>query len=249
MFAGFSKPKGLHPPLEPAILRRDMAAKLKIPRKKPVRRPKPGTERTGVPAVIPGHSAFTVEDFTEKATNSERVLTVSPLRAVMTECEGVEPHEHVVTERTRQGVSLGAGLGMERKVIAMILNLDEETLERLYAKELKTATHLLMSDIQLNLYNIARDPKHVSSVKSGIYLLGRLGNRLFQEQRVASQALAVDPTTRTIDPSLLDDSQRSALRDILMAAMRLAQPGESAGVLVEGDYTETEDYDDAEDVL
>lgn len=231
-----------------AAITRTTVPKLKIPRKKPVRRPKLGTERTNVPAVIPGHDAFETKDFTEKSANGDRVLTVSPLRTVMAECEGLGPDGHVVTERTRQGVSLGAGLGMERKILAMILDVDVETLERLYAKELETSTHLLMSDIQTNLYNIARDPKHVSSVKSGVYLLGKLGNRLYQEQRVASQALTVNPATRTIDPALLTDEQRDDLRNILMSAMRLAGQG-GAGELVEGEYTEAEDLDDAEDVL
>ena len=198
---------------------------------------------------MPGFTSFAAEDYTVRSNSSTaaapRFLTVSPLRAIMAEQSALDAAEHVPTARTREGVMYAAGLGLERKIIAMILGVEVEVLEQHYATELATAVHLLMNDIQTNLFNIARDPNHSQSVRSGMYLLGKLGNELYKEEKRSESRALVDPRTRTIDPSLLDDDQRDALRDILTAAMRLAQPG--AGV-VDGEYVEIE-VDDAEDLL
>lgn len=230
------------------------AAHINKQKAKPKARPKKRVLKPATPPAIfvaptapmAGFSEFKPDDYAVKVPGyrdgEERYLTVSPLRAIQE--EQAEASEHVVTKRTRQGVLYGAGLGMEPKVLARIMGVPTDELQALYAPELETATHLMMSDVQTNLYNIARDPRHTSSVKAGVYLLGKLGNRVYQEARIATQtALMVNPTTRTIDPSLLDDDQRDALKDILLAAMRLAQPA----VMVEGEYTEIEE--DGEDVL
>lgn len=210
----------------------------------------PGTALAlATPSAMPGFSQFSHQDYTVqvpgKKAGETRSLTVSPLRAIMDEVQ--EAGEHVVTERTRQGVLYGAGLGIEKKALARIMGLDVETLERLYATELDTGVHLLMSDIQTNLYNIARDPNHSQAVRSGMFLLGKLGGKVFNEAK-RLEAAQVNPTTRTIDPSTLTDDQRDALKDILLSAMRLAQPG----AVIEGEYAEIEgdaDDEDGDDLL
>lgn len=201
------------------------------------------------PETLPGFSAFAASDFTEKVPGrkpgEERYLTVSPLRAIMAEQALAE--EHLVTERTRQGVLYGVGLGLDRKVVARILGITVEEMETLYADECATGASLLLNDIQTNMYNIARDPRHGQSVRAGMYLLGKIGNDLYREAKKAD-ALRVDPQTRTIDPALLDDEQRQALRDIVMSAMRLAAGPQPEPV--EGDYDEIDDDNDsAEDLI
>lgn len=235
-------PKAPKPPADPNAPKRPKA-KYRPKRKTSAapRLPAPApVEPTGPMA---GFDQFTAQDYAVAVPGKggqTRYLTVSPLRAIM--AEQAEAEEHIVTERTRQGVLYAAGLGMERPVIARILGLDVPTLEQLYASELETAVHLLMSDVQTNLYNIARDPSHSQAVRAGMYMLGKLGNTAYKD-RVRGEGLTVDPQTRTIDPALLDDEQRQALRDILTSALRLAAPQRE---VVEGDYDE---IDDAEDVL
>lgn len=200
------------------------------------------------PAQMPGFETFVAADFTQKVPGGkqgeERYLTVSPLRAIM--AEQAEVDEHVVTERTRQGVLYGVGLGLERRVVARILGITVEEMETLYADECETAGALLMNDIQTNLYNIARDPRHGQSVRAGMFLLGKIGNDLYREAKKSS-AVAVDPQTRTIDPALLDDEQRHALRSIIESALRLAAGPQPEPV--EGEYDEVDETDDAEDLL
>ena len=230
----------------------DAPAKPRSAKPRPKRKAKPAAAKsTSLPAVIEptqplaGFDQFAAQDYAVAVPGSgkngeTRYLTVSPLRAIMAEQDGAT--EHVVTERTRQGVLYAAGLGIERKVIARILGTDMETLERCYGTELETAVHLMMNDVQTNLYNIARDPSHSQAVRSGVFLLGKLGNTLYRDQNRA-ESLAINPQTRTVDPALLDDDQREALRNILMSAMSLAAP---RGQMVEGEYDE---IDDAGDVL
>ena len=200
-------------------------------------------ERTGQ---LGGFSAFDASDYTVatgKGPNA-RMLTVSPLRAVMEEqrLRALADGEHVITDRTRQGVLYGAGLGMETSVMARIMGVDHERFQEIYEHEIATAPHLMMSDIQTNLYNIARDPSHSQSVRAGTYLLGKLGNKLYRdEQKRLGDALAVRPDSKTVDVSLLSADQRDSLRTILMAAMDLAAGGGVAPVVVEGDYAEIED--------
>lgn len=202
-----------------------------------------------LPAVVPtgpmaGFDQFSVEDYAQPVAGKEgRYLTVSPLRAIMAE-ELSRNGEHVVTERTKQGVLFGTGLGMDSRTMAILYGLETDEFERLYAREIATSTPLMLSDITANLYNIARDPQHTSSVKAGVYLLGKLGNKVYKDAQRSE--IAVNPQTRTIDPSLLDDDQRQALKDILVSALRLAQPN---GVIVEGTYADVDDEDDAEDLI
>ena len=197
-------------------------------------------------SAMPGFNQFSARDYTVqvpgKKAGETRSLTVSPLRAIMDEVQ--EAGEHVVTERTRQGVLYGAGLGIERKALARIMGLDVETLERLYEAELSTGVHLLMSDIQTNMYNIARDPNHTQAVRAGMYMLGKLGGKVFSESK-RLEAAQINPATRTIDPSTLTEDQRDALREILVSAMRLAQPGE----VIDGEYAEVDEDEDGMDVL
>jgi hypothetical protein len=146
---------------------------------------------------MPGFDQFAASDYTMQGSNG-RMLTVSPLRAIMDEQRDLA--EHIVTERTRQGVLYGAGLGMEHKVLARIMGIDEALLRELYSAELETGTHLLMSDIKTNMYNIARDPTHTQAVRAGMYLLGKLGGDVYRESK-RLEATQVNPETRTIDPS------------------------------------------------
>lgn len=199
------------------------------------------TPTPDLPTTMPGFDQFAASDYTMQGSNG-RMLTVSPLRAIMDEQRGLD--EHIVTERTRQGVLYGAGLGMEHKVLARIMGIDEALLRELYSAELETGTHLLMSDIKTNMYNIARDPTHTQAVRAGMYLLGKLGGDMYRESK-RLEATQVNPETRTIDPSTLTEDQRDLLKEILTSAMRLAQPG---APMLEGEFNEVED-DDAEDLL
>ena len=201
---------------------------------------------TRLPAVVEpagsmaGFDQFSASDYAVavpgQRNGETRYLTVSPLRAIMDE-QAAAP-AHVVTERTRQGVLYGAGLGMEHSVIARIMGVELEELRRLYPAELATAVHLMMNDVQTNLYNIARDPSHAGAVRAGMFMLGKLGNELFKEEKRGA-ALVVDPQTRTIDPALLTDEQRADLRQILMSAMRLANPAP----VIEAEYDDVSEED------
>ena len=243
-------PKPPKPPADPNAPK--APPKPRVKRKTKPRAAAAAAPRTSLPAPVEptqpmaGFDQFAAQDYAVPVQRGSetRYLTVSPLRAIM--AEQAEAEEHVVTERTRQGVLYAAGLGMERPVIARILGIDLATLEELYTTELETAVHLLMSDVQTNLYNIARDPSHSQAVRAGMYILGKLGNTAYKDRVRGEGALMVDPATRTIDPALLDDDQRAALRDILTSALRLAAPQQRE--VIEGDYDEVDD-DDAEDVL
>ena len=232
----------------------DPDAPPKAPRKSPQRRAKArpvGTTlaATSTPAVVEptgpmaGFDQFAASDYAVavpgQRNGETRYLTVSPLRAIMDE-QAAAP-EHIVTARTRQGVLYGAGLGMERSVIARIMGVELAELEQLYPTELATAVHLMMNDVQTNLYNIARDPAHSGAVRAGMFMLGKLGNELFKEEKRGS-ALVVDPRTRTIDPALLSDEQREDLRQILMSAMRLANPV-AVDTTVEAEYDDVDEED------
>jgi len=198
-----------------------------------------------VPVVVPtepmpGFSSFAAKDYAVavpgKTPGSERYLTVSPLRAIMAEQAGIAHLDHEPTDRTREGVMYAAGLGIERKVIAKILGIEVDVLEEHYDTELNTAVHLLMNDIQTNVYNVARDPHHPQSMRAAVFMLGKLGGELYREEKRRESTALIDPRTRTIPVEHLSDEQRLALKDILQAAMRLAAPNEYP----EGEYVEIE---------
>lgn len=222
------------------------------PRPEPVKRTPRARKhkaKASVPAVVrqpdeplAGFESIEAHDYTEKDAKG-RYLTVSPLRAIMAE-ELTREGEHVPTERTRQGVLYGTGLGIENRVMAILYGMETDEFERVYTRELATGVHLMMNDIQTNMYNIARDPSHTSSVKAGMYLLGKLGNRIYREEK-RLDALSVNPQTRTIDVGLLSEEDRDALKQILTSALQLASSGRQPAI--EGRAVEVND--DEEDVL
>ena len=175
--------------------------------------------------------------------------TVSPFRALLADRgKTIRSGDHYPTAKTRQGVMYAAGLGLSQEAIGKVMGISLETLRSHYEEELQSARHVMMNDIQTNLYNIARDPKHKSSVQAGIFLLSKLGGDVYREKKSVElsgpdgQPLQIDQQTKTIDPSLLNPEQRDALRDILNSAMRLAQqPGPAQ---IEGEYRQVEDSGD-----
>ncbi|MDE2104055.1 MAG: hypothetical protein KGL39_42855 [Patescibacteria group bacterium] len=233
-------------PLRPAGTKPESRVAKPRPKKRVAAKPK----RETLPAVLPteplaGFDQITASDYTQPVAGREgRYLTVSPLRAIMDE-EQRRDGEHVVTERTRQGVLYGAGLGIETDVLATIYGVGLDDFRTMYASELRTAKHLMMNDVQTNLYNIARDPTHAGAVRAGMYMLGKLGNEIYKDEK-RQAALTVNPTTRTVDVSLLTDDQRDALKQILTSALALAAP--SGAQMVDGDYDEVDD-EDGSDVL
>lgn len=172
--------------------------------------------------------------------------TVSPFRAMLADRgKTIRTGSHVPTAKSRQGVMYAAGLGLSQEAIAKVMGIHMDTLRSHYEEELQSARHVMMSDIQTNLYNIARDPKHKNSVQAGMFLLSKLGGEVYREKKSVElsgpdgQPLQIDQQSRTIDPSLLNPEQRDALRDILNSAMRLAQqPGPAQ---IEGEYRQVED--------
>ena len=137
------------------------------------------------------------------------------------------------------------GLGLSQDAVAKVMGISLPTLIGHYKEEMESAIHVMMSDIQTNLYNIARDPKHKGTVQAGIFLLSKLGGEVYREKKALElsgpdgKPLQIDQQSRTIDPTLLNAEQRDALRDILSSAMRLAQPSQQIeGPVVEGDYSE-----------
>lgn len=186
------------------------------------------------------------------ADGSEPEYTVSPFRAMLADRgKTIRVGDHVPSAKSRQGVMYGAGLGLSQTEIARIMGISLDTLRSHYEEELQSARSVMMSDIQTNLYNIARDPKHKNSVQAGMFLLSKLGGDVYREKKSVElsgpdgQPLQIDQQTRTIDPTLLNPEQRDALRDILNSAMRLAQqPGPAQ---IEGEYRQVEDSSERSD--
>jgi len=142
-------------------------------------------------------------------------------------------------------VMYGQGLGLSQQAIANIMGISIDTLRAHYEEELSASRDVMVNDIQTNLYNIARDPKHKGTVQAGIYLLSKLGGDMYREKKTVElsgpdgRPLEIDQKTKTIDPSLLSPEQRDALREIVSSAMKLAQqPGPAQ---IEGDYREVKE--------
>lgn len=171
--------------------------------------------------------------------------TVSPFRAMLADRgRTIRVGDHVPTAKSRQGVMYASGLGLSQEDIAKVMGISSETLRTHYREELTAARHVMMNDIQTNLYNIARDPKHKGTVPAAIFLLNKLGGEEYRERKTVEltgpdgQPLQVDHKTRTIDPNLLNAEQRDALRDILNSALKLAHPNQAIeGPVIEGDYS------------
>ena len=168
-------------------------------------------------------------------------FTISPLRALLADRgRTIAKNQHVPNAKTRRGVMYGSGLGLSQEAIANIMGVSIDTLRAHYEEELASAIHVMASDIQTNLYNIARDPKHKGTVQAGIFLLSKIGGDMYREKRSIElsgpdgRPLEIDQRTQTIDPTLLSPEQRDALREIVSSAMKLAQqPGP---VQLEGEY-------------
>lgn len=168
-------------------------------------------------------------------------FTVSPLRALLADRgRMVAKNQHVPTAKSRQGVMYGQGLGLSQKALATIMGISIDTLRSHYEVELAVSRDTMMSDIQANLYNIARDPNHKGTVQAGIYLLSKLGGENYREKKSVELSgpdgapLQIDQRTQTIDPTLLSAEQRDALREIMTSAMKLAQ--QAGPVQLEGEY-------------
>lgn len=171
--------------------------------------------------------------------------TVSPFRAMLADRgRTISAGSHVPTAKSRQGVMYGAGLGLSQEAIAKVMGISLDTLRSHYPDELASARHVMVNDIQTNLYNIARDPKHKGTVQAGIFLLSKLGGEEYKEKKAVEltgpdgKPLQIDQRTQTIDPSLLNPEQRDALREILNSALKLAQqPGPAQ---IEAEYREVD---------
>ena len=203
--------------------------------------------------------AEAVNDTPEKLETGREVITlpagdapeytVSPFRAMLADRgRTISSGNHVPTAKSRQGVMYGAGLGLSQEAIAKVIGISLETLRSHYPDELASARHVMMNDIQTNLYNIARDPKHKGTVQAGIFLLSKLGGEEYKEKRAVElsgpdgRPLQIDQRTQTIDPTLLQPEQRDALREIINSALKLAQPSQAIeGRVLDGDYSERPD--------
>lgn len=178
---------------------------------------------------------------TADVTEDVPEYTVSPFRALLADRgRTISSGSHVPTAKSRQGVMYAAGLGLSQEAIAKVIGISIATLRSHYEEELESAQAVMMNDIQANLYNIARDPRHKGTVQAGIFLLGKLGGEMYREKKAVEltgpdgKPLQIDHQTKTIDPTLLNPEQRDALREILTSAMKLAQqPGP---VQIDGDY-------------
>lgn len=181
---------------------------------------------------------------------NENEYTVSPFRALLADRgKTIRTGAHVPTAKSRQGVMYAAGLGLSQEATAKVIGISLETLRSHYKEELESARHVMMSDIQTNLYNIARNEKHKNTVQAGIFLLSKLGGEDYKEKKSVEltgpdgKPLQIDHQTRTIDPSLLNPDQRDALREILTSAMKLAAGGQQQieHQIVEAEYSERPD--------
>lgn len=180
---------------------------------------------------------------------SDAEYTVSPFRALLADRgRTISKGSHVPTAKSRQGVMYAAGLGLSQEAIAKTIGISLETLRRHYPEELESARHVMMSDIQTNLYNIARNEKHKNTVQAGIFLLSKLGGEEYRERKSVEltgpdgKPLQIDHQTRTIDPTLLNPDQRDALREILTSALKLAAPQQQIeSQIVEAEYSERPD--------
>jgi len=210
------------------------------------------THATRSPEIVDGEM---INDGPEKLDTGREVLvlptgeedptkyTVSPFRAMLADRgKTIAANYHVPTANTRKGVMYAAGLGLSQEAIAKVIGISLPTLRSHYDEELSCAQNVMMADIQANLYNIARDPKHKDSVKSGIFLLSKLGGETYKEKSALElsgpdgKPLQIDQQSRTIDPTLLSPEQRDALRDIVGSALKLAQA--AAPAMIEGEYTD-----------
>ena len=184
---------------------------------------------------------------TDTQPDKDDEYTISPLRAMLADRgQTIRAGMHVPTAKSRKGVMYGTGLGLSQQAIADIIGISLDTLRTHYDEELKCARQTMMADIQANLYNVARDPKHKNSVQAGMFLLSKLGGDEYREKKSVElsgpngKPLQIDQRTQTIDPTLLSHDQRDALREILTSAMKLAQApqGQIEGPVVDGEYEE-----------
>lgn len=170
--------------------------------------------------------------------------TVSPFRAMLADRgRTIRTGDHVPSAKSRQGVMYALGLGLSQDAVAKVMGISLETLRSHYEEELASAIHVMMADIQANMYNIARDPKHKSTVQAGIFLLSKLGGDVYKDKKAVElsgpdgRPLEIDSRTQTIDPTLLNPEQRDALRDIVNSALKLAQPQQQIeGQTVDAEY-------------
>jgi hypothetical protein len=176
-------------------------------------------------------------------------FTVSPFRALLADRpRKPQSHEHVPTEKTRRGVIYAHGLGISQEAIARIMGINVKTLIHHYEDNLFAARHMMMNDIQTNLYNIARDPNHKGTVQAGIYLLSNLGGEAYRPSKKVElsgpdgRPLQIDQRTQTVDPRMLTVEQRDALREIMTSALKLTQSSDapSESEPIDGEYKEVD---------
>lgn len=170
-------------------------------------------------------------------------LTVSPFRELL--AHRPRKGEHVPTEKWRQAVMTAAGMGMTQQVMADLIGISVNTLTAHYREELNISREMLMDDIKINIYNVARDRNHKDSIKAGMFLLSKLGGDEFRDRKSVElsgpdgKPLQIDQQTRTIDPTMLSHDQRDTLRDILQSAMKLAQ--QPAPAQIDAEYKVVDD--------
>lgn len=172
--------------------------------------------------------------------------TKSPMRQLLADRgRPLKSNEHYPTPRKRNAVIHSYALGSTQEHIAALLGISVDTLRRHYREELDIGRMVLMDDVKMNMFNIARDPKHKNTVQAGMFLLSKLGGDLYREKKAVEvsgpdgQPLQIDQRTQTIDPTLLSPEQRDALREIVSSAMKLAQ--QPAPAQIEGEYRDVTD--------
>ncbi len=178
-------------------------------------------------------------------------LAETPLRTLLAQRR--PDQEHTPTEQTREGVMYAAAFDVAHRHIAMIAGVSEEQLREIYAEELEIGKPLLVNDLETGLYNIAVDRFHKDSMKASVKLLEWHGGTIYRpvnrtEITGANGGALQIQQDRTIDPTLLSPDQRDALRELIMAGMRLAgseaAPALAAQPVLEGRFAPAPSVED-----
>ena len=148
----------------------------------------------------------------------------------------------VPTDRERGMVEELAGLGFTQEQVARVLNTSITTLRNHFDDELFLGKMSKLASVSQTMFAVATDPNNKGAVSAGKYILATQGGPQWRETKV-SELVGSDgkplrvASDRTVDPSLLSDEQRDALRDILTSALKLAGPQggvAAAGQTIEG---------------
>ncbi len=167
---------------------------------------------------------------------------------------GLAKHEHMRTEEMAGVVERCISYGLSPDETAKVVGISTNMLRKCYLDIIETAKLRKNINVAEKLYSVATNPEHKAFATSAIFWLKTQGGPAWrdQTQRVEltgpdGSPLQVDHKTRTVDAGMLSADQRDSLREIMLAAMKLATPAEgSEGALIEGSY---EELDDEADVL